>query len=136
MSSESRNTKGLRPQTSLAQGLVLLSAVNTTGVGNSYSLGRAYTVFGMQMFRATTGTSGGSTKPSIYLEGKVDPSSGGLWYTIGAATRNPTKTPGTLATVTSTAPITHIRATIRSFSTSAGSNPDKNKVTVVVAPQL
>ena len=135
MANEARNTKGLRPQTSLAQGLVLLSAQNTTGVGNSFALGRAYTTFGLQMFRATTGTSGGSTKVSIQIQGKIDPSSGGAWFTIGAATRNPAAA-GSLATLTSTAPITHIRALVNTFTTATNTNPDKIKTTVIVAPQL
>lgn len=136
MSSDARNTKGLRPATVQGKALTLLNAQNTTGVGNTYWLGHPYTVFGLSMYRATTGAAGASTKPSIKIEGALDNSSNALWYTIGAATRNPTKTPGALSTVTSTAPILGIRATINAFSTSSSTSaPDKVAVTVIVAPQ-
>lgn len=133
MANDARNVR-VRPQNQIEDGITLLSAQNTTGIGTTFPLGRGYTVFSLVSFRATTGTSGGSTKVSFRLQGKIQNASTN-WFTIGAATRNPTSTP-VLATVTSTAPISHIRASINTFTTSGGANPDKIKTTAVVLPQL
>lgn len=134
MANEPRNTKGIRPVSKPGHALTLLNAVNTTGAGTAVDLGGAFTNFGLVMFRATTGTSGGSTKPSLRIQGSLNAqSTAAKWFTIGAATRNPTAA-GTLAALTSTAAVTAIRASINSFTTSGGANPDKVKTTVIVAP--
>lgn len=125
----------VRPMTGVVQGITLLNAKDTTGAGSGYGLGRAYTVFALQAYRATTGSAGASTKPSFKLQGNIAGGQSTRWYTIGAATRNPTKDPGTLSAVTSTAAITAIRAVINNFTTSASTSaPDKVKTTVIVVP--
>lgn len=135
MANESRNVD-VRPIHRPPVALTLLDAVNTTGAGSGFGLGMAFTAFSVVAYRATTGTGGGSTKPSYRIQGSLNGfSTAAKWFTIGAATRAVTATAGTLTAITSTAAITHVRASINNFSTSGGANPDKVALTVLLAVQ-
>ena len=133
MANEPRNTR-IRGVTKPTHSLTLLDAQATTGAGTTFDLGGAFVNFGVVAYRATTGAAGGSTKPSYRLQGSLD--NGTKWFTIGAATRTITTAVGTLSAVTSTAAITHIRASINNFTTSNSTAflLDKVATTVIVAP--
>lgn len=134
MSNESRNYHINRYTGKFTGALTLLSAQATTGASatsTSAGLGGPYTVFSASAFRATTGTGGGSTKPSWKLQGSIDNT---RWFTIGAATRTVNSTAGIPAVITSTVGLAWIRASINNFTTSAGLNPDKVALTVKLLP--
>ena len=97
----------------------IAASLESTGANTSaaQALGSAYTVFAMQHKRETTSATKESTAVSWKLQGSLDSTS---WFTIGAATRTVNSASWVLATVTSTAPIAHVRASINSFTTSAG----------------
>lgn len=114
-----------------AAALQSLLIQTTTGAGTGYELGGAFSNFAVMLFRGTTGSSGGSTKASVRLQGSLD---GTHWFTVGAATLAVTSTAGTMAARNSTiGPVTYARLSINSFTTSAGANPDKNKITGYIA---
>lgn len=126
------DTPNTHPALKPTGALKSLSAKNTTGAGTGYALGGAFKEFSLQLYRASTGSSGGSTKASVRLQGSLD---GNLWYTLGASTIAVTSVAGSLVNRTSTAAVTYVRLSINSFSTSSGSNPDKVKITGLIAAQ-
>jgi len=132
MSNEAANSPARRV-TKWTKGVALFSAINTASTSNTYGLGAPYANFGLMAYRASTGTSGGSTKVSYRLEGNIDGTT--TFVTIGAATRAITTATKTLAALASTqGPITHVRARINSFTTATNANPDKVKFTLKIVP--
>ncbi len=135
MANDARNVAN-RPYAKWIKGVTLFSAQNTTGASAGYGLGGPYTNFGVQAFRATTGTSGGSTKVSYRLQGNLDGSTS--WVTIGAATRaitaKSTQATQLTAVASTQGPICFVRASINNFTTSGGANPDKVKFTARIVP--
>lgn len=129
MADEARNYRTREPRRFITAATLL--SKNTTGAGTAIPLGGPYTVFSIVVNRATTGTAGGSTKPSWRLQGSID---GTNWLTIGAATRAVSSTAKALSAVTSTAGIAYVRGSINNFSTSSGANPDKVTLTVNILP--
>lgn len=136
MANEARNAS-LRPASKWTKAITLFNAIDTASTSSAIGLGGPYQTFGVMAYRATTGTSGGSTKVSYRLQGNIDNSTS-QWVTIGAATRAITAKSSQatiLTSITSTqGPITSIRARINLFTTSAGANPDKVKFTLKVIP--
>ncbi len=136
MANEARNAS-LRRQSRPTKAITLLSAINTTGAGGQYGLGGPYANFGILAFRASTGSSGASTKVNYRLEGNIDNSTS-LWAVLGASTRSITvkSSAAVLTAYASTqGPVTSIRARLKSFTTSASTTqPDKVKFTLKVIP--
>ncbi len=126
-------TPAIRRTTKPAQALPSMTLKSTTGAGTSFDLGGAFSTFGVMLFRGTTGSSGGSTKASVRLQGSLD---GTHWFTVGAATLAVSSTAGAMAARASTVgPVTFVRLSINTFTTSAGANPDKNRITGLISVQ-
>ena len=129
MASEPRNYQYNRITGRHSLPYTIASSVTTTGAVTSsvQPLGSGYTVFSMQHKRATTSATLESTSVKWKVQGSLDSTS---WFTIGAATRVTNSTSWVLLAVTSTAPISHVRASINGFTTSVGAaTTAENRIT-------
>ena len=107
----------------------LLNAVTTTGAGTAFVLPKAVSAIGLEYFRATTSATLESTKANVTIQGRLGSTN---WHTIGAALAVNSATPA-VARSTNSIPFTEIRATITSFSTSAGAaSTAENRITTSV----
>lgn len=97
--------------------VVLLSAATSTGAGTTFVLPKAYSAIGLEYFRATTSTSAESTKANVTVQARLGSTN---WHTLGTALAVNSATPA-VARSTNSIPFTEIRATITTFTTSAGS---------------
>lgn len=112
--------------------LPLFVTAQTTGTSITYSLGAAFNNMAMQVYIATTGTSGGSTKANYNLLGSLD---GVKFVSIGSSARTVTSTgKGAPVATTGLVATAYVRAILKTWTTSAGANPDKNKFSLIVAP--
>jgi hypothetical protein len=93
----------------------------STGVKQSFGLGRVYSDFSYQVSRST----GGSTRATLQLQGRVAPSGAGqsgfsstaAWHNIGAAIT--VNAQSILANSTNSLRVSEVRAVVTGFSTLA-----------------
>ncbi len=137
MANEARNVSS-RPVSKWTKAFTAFTAIDTASTSASIGLGAPYANFGVMAYRATTGTSGGSTKVSWRLQGKIDGSTATPWVTILPATRAVTAKSSQATILTAIAstqgPITQLRARINNFTTATNANPDKVKFTLKILP--
>ena len=116
MASEPRNTP--TRGTDVIAPLPSLAAKATTGTGTAFNLPKAASVFGLQVIRATTGASGGSTSATIQLQGSID---GTNYAALGGTIVANTTTGSNIARSTNAIPVNYVRLNINSFTTDGGS---------------
>lgn len=127
------NEKNIMPVLKPSGALQSLVLKASTGAGTAFSLGGAFKEFSIFVVRGATGSSGGSTKANVRLEGSLD---GVNYKTLGLSTAtNTNSVTGTLARSTNAIAVTSVRLRILSFTTSAGANPDVIPVNGWIAVQ-
>lgn len=134
MADEPRNYVSSRPGV-VAGSLKVLDAKQSTGAGTSFVLPQAYSAFGLEYFRATTSATNESTAATVVLQGQIGSTK---WTQIGANITVNSATPA-LARSTNAVPVFAVRASISSFTTSAGAASTAERkipITLFVAPAL
>lgn len=137
MANEPRDYVGARPA-AVGGPLLLLSAQQTTGAGSAFVLPQAYSAFGIQYYRGTTSATNESTAATVVIQGRIGSTASNAWVQIGANLTVNSATPA-LARSTNSIPVFEVRATISSFTTSAGAASTAERkipVTVYLAPGL
>lgn len=116
MADESKNYVAHWHDGSLRGPVALLTASQTTGAGTVYMLPKPHSAFGLEYFRGTTSATNESTAATVVIQGRLGST---RWYTLGASLTVNSATPA-IARSTNSIPVTQVRATISSFTTSAG----------------